>query len=103
MTVPELLYVETDVEHVALADDVVTALDAEQAPRLGLVPAARIDQVLVPDDLRPDEPALEVGVDDAGGLRGGGAPADLPGPGLVLAGGQERDEVERAVARRDHP
>ena len=32
-----------------------------------------VDEVVEGDDLGLDEAALEVGVDDAGGLRGGGA------------------------------
>ena len=31
------------------------------------------------------------------------APPHLPRPGLVVSGREERDQVERAVARRDHP
>ena len=41
-------------------------------------------------------------MDHPGRLRGGRAPAHLPGPRLVVAGREERDQVERAVARADH-
>ena len=43
------------------------------------------------------KPRLEVGVDDAGGLRRPGAALDGPGAALVLAGGEEGDEVEDLV------
>src|SRR5436190_901915 len=63
------------------------------AGRLG----AELDQILPPDDLSLDEAALEIGVDDAGRLRGPRAALDRPGPALVLAGGEEGDEVEERV------
>src|SRR6266568_7772152 len=76
---------ESNVQDVALSDDVIAALHPQLALRLGGVPAARTHQVVERDDLRPDEPSLEVGVDDPGRLRGGGPPTHLPGPGLVLS------------------
>src|SRR5439155_8718725 len=94
---------EPHVEHVALPDHVVAALHAEQALRLGPVPPTGRHQVLEPDDLGPDEPALEVGVDGSGCLRRGCPPADLPRSGLVLPGGEERDQLELSVARGDPP
>ena len=42
-----------------------------------------LDEVVVRDDLGLDEAALEVGVDDARGLRRGGALLDLPGVDLL--------------------
>ena len=46
------------------------------------------DEVVEGDDLGLDEAALEVGVDDTGGLGSGRALADRPGAGLLGAGGQ---------------
>src|SRR6266508_1191689 len=96
------LHVEADVEDVAFADDVGLALGAQQPLALGGVPAAGGDQLVVADHLGPDEATLQVGVDAAGSLRGGRAPADLPGPALVLAGGQERHQVEQPPGGADH-
>src|SRR3990170_9072408 len=93
---------EAHVEDVALADDVVLALDAQLAVVLRLFHRADGDELVVADDLGPDEAALEVRVDHAGGLGCLRAVADLPRAGLVLAGREERDEVERPVARADH-
>jgi len=44
--------------------------------------------------LRLDEPALEVGVNDGGGLRREGSVVDGPAADLLVAGGEEVDEVE---------
>src|SRR4029450_2498802 len=90
---PPPLYVEADVEHVALADDIGPGLGAGPALGAGGVPAAGGDQVVVGDHLGPDEALLEVGVDAAGRLGGGGAPADRPGPGPVAGGCARREEV----------
>src|SRR6266545_5417555 len=89
-------HVEADVEDVALADDVGAAFGAEEALGAGGVPAAGGDHVVVGDHLGADEAAFEVGVDAAGGFGGGGAAVDLPRPGLVLAGGEEGEQVEEA-------
>src|SRR6266508_1432164 len=96
------LHVEADVEDVAFADDVGLALGAQQPLALGGVPSAGGDQLVVADHLGPDEATLQVGVDAAGSLRGGRAPADLPGPALVLAGGQERHQIEQPPGGADH-
>src|SRR5262245_32329674 len=62
-------YVEAKVHDVAVAHHVVLALDVE----LAVVAAARFtpefDEIFPPDDLRLDEPLLEVGVNHACGLR----------------------------------
>ena len=80
-------------------DHVVLALDPHLARLLGGVHRARRHQLVVADHLGADEPAFEVGVDHAGRLGRLRAAADLPGAGLVLPGREERDQVERAVAR----
>src|SRR4029453_15099998 len=97
-----LLHVEADVEDVAFPDDVGAALDAEQAFGRGGAPPAGGDPVVVADHLGADEAALQVGVDAAGGFGGGGAPADLPGAGLVLPGGEEGEQVEEPPAGGEH-
>src|SRR5438874_11377316 len=62
---------------------------------------SRRDEVIVGDDLRLDEPALDVAVDDARGLRCPGPLANRPGPHLRIAGGQKGHEVQQAVGGVD--
>src|SRR5205809_6367912 len=90
---------EADVHDVALLDDVVLALHPDQALVLGRLHAAGGHQVVEGDDLSPDEPALQVGMDGTRSLWRLGPSPHLPRPGLVLAGREERDEVERPVRR----
>ena len=54
------LYVEAEVDDVAVLHDVVLALDADLAFLAGGGDAACGDEVIVVDDLRADEAALEV-------------------------------------------
>src|ERR1039458_5929961 len=91
-TMPRVrLDIESEVDDVAVADDVVPPLqplasllaDGEVRPAL--------DQLLGPDHLGTDEAAGEVGVDDAGGLHGGAATLQRPGAHLLLPGCEEGD------------
>src|SRR6266508_211633 len=93
---------EADVHDVALPDDVILALDPDEALVLGRLHAARTHQILEGDHFRPDEPTLQVGVDGPGGLGRFRPSRYLPSPRLVLSGREERDEVERPVRRVDH-
>ena len=67
-------------------------------PRARLGHRAGIDQVVVGDDLRLDEPALEVSVDHPGGLRRGGPALDRPGARLLRPGGEKRRQAQRREA-----
>ena len=62
--------IEQEVQHVAVLDDVVLAFGAHLAGFLGALFALVLDEVVEGDGLGADEAAFEVGVDDAGGLRG---------------------------------
>src|SRR5438552_18825286 len=95
-------HVEAEMRGVAVAHDVVLALDVQLGGGAAGGLGAELDEVLPPDDLGLDEAALEVGVDDAGGLRGPGAALDRPGAALVRAGGEEGDEVEDLVGGARH-
>ena len=68
------LHVEAEVDHVAVLDHILLALGAQQAFFLGGGHAAAAGHHLVEvDGLGPDEAALDVGVDLAGGLGSLGA------------------------------
>ena len=92
---------EPEVHHVAVLDDVLLAFLAHLAGFLGADLAAQADVVVVGDGLGADEALLEVGVDDAGGLRRLGALVDGPGARLLGADGEEGDEVATGVALAD--
>src|SRR5690349_23055433 len=87
--------VEAEFDDVAVAHDVVLALDAGLARGPGGGQRAGRDQVVVGDYLGLDKAALEVGVDDAGRLGRGRPDRDLPGPGFLRPRGQERLQAER--------
>ena len=97
----EFLHVEAEVDHVAVLDDVLLALAAQQALFLRRRDAAAADHVVEIDRFGADEAALDVGVDLARGLRSLGAVFDGPGAALVLAVGQEGDEAEQRVGALD--
>ena len=87
---------EADRDHVAVAHRVVAALDPQHAALARAGVAAGVEQLLPADDLGAHEAALDVGVDLAGGVPGRQPAAQMPGlRRLVLAGGEERDQVEQ--------
>src|SRR4051812_38773834 len=94
--VPLRLRRELDVDDVAVAHHVVTALEPQRAavPRAG--EAAGRQERVPPDDLRADEALLDVGVDRAGGVPRGQAVPEVPGLGDgALTGGEERVELQQ--------
>src|SRR5579864_8788568 len=94
--------VEPDLQHVAVLHLVVLALDAKLALLLGRLPRAEGEELVPADHLGADEPALQVGVDDAGALRCLGAGAERPRPALLVAGGEERPPAEHGVGGLRH-
>src|SRR5690349_23004463 len=87
-------HVEAELHDVAVRHDVVLALHADPTSLLGLEHGAGSDEVVEGDDLGLDEAALEVGVDDAGGLGGRGALLDRPGP-------RSEEHTSELQSRRD--
>ncbi len=65
--------VEPEQHHVAVLDDIFLAFVARLAGFLGGDFAAERDIIVIGDGLGADEAALEIGMDDAGGLRRLGA------------------------------
>src|ERR1700694_3214602 len=78
----------------AIFHHVVASVEAHFAPFPSRGVGSSRDEVVVGDDLRLDEPTLDVAVDHAGGLGGLRALANRPGPDLWIARGEEGDEVQ---------
>ena len=88
---------------VAIGHDIVLALNTQLAGGLGALLAAELDVVVVANDLGLNKAALKVGVDDAGGLRGGRALTYRPSLDLHLASRKERLQAEQLIGRlREH-
>src|SRR5271166_2029562 len=92
---------EAEVHHVAVGDDIVLAFEPELAGLARARFAAKGRVVVVSDGLGPDEAALEIAMDDAGGLRRLGALLDRPGARLLRPDGEEGDEVQERIASAD--
>src|SRR5262249_37075714 len=95
------LNVEADVQDIAVADDVRLALERLHPAACSLGVRARVDEVAPADHLAADEPARDVGVDRPGGVERGLPVAERPGARLLLARGEERDQVERVAEPAD--
>src|SRR5215475_8503740 len=88
---------ELDGEHIAVGDDVVAALNSQQAAIARTRVAPGVDEVGPADDLRPHEALLDVGMDLAGGLPRRASARQRPGRRLFpRVGREERDQVEQA-------
>ena len=86
---------ETERDHVAVLPHVVLALNAGLAFGTSLGNRASADEVLEADDLGLDKTLLEIGVDDAGGLRGLGPLRDRPCASFLRAGREGGLRAER--------
>src|ERR1051326_3844003 len=95
------LFVEPDLQAVAILHDVVPPLESRAAALAGDRFRAGLEQPRARDDLGADEPLREVGVDLPRGVHGVVALAQGPRPHLVGTDGEERDEAEQPVARAD--
>src|SRR5438045_2588594 len=93
--------VEAEVDHIAVAHDIVLALEAQLARLLGALLAAVRDEVVVRRDLGADEAALEVGMDDARSLRRGRPGADGPGAHFLGPGGEVGVQTQQTIRRPD--
>src|SRR5690348_2441908 len=95
------LDVEAEVHHVAVLHDVVLALEAHLARFLRLHLAAEPHVVVVRDDFGTNEALLEVGVDDARGLRRGRALAHGPRAHFLRARREVGLQAEQRERRAD--
>ena len=89
--------VELEVHDVAVLHHVLLAFLAELAGITAALLAAQRDVILERRRLGLDEAALEVGVDDAGGLRRLRADGDGPGLRLLLARREVRLQTQQMV------
>src|SRR3989338_5399956 len=76
---------EQDVHHVAVLDRVLLPLAAQTAVLLRLREAARLQQLIPADHLRPHEPPLDVRVDATRRLQRRRADGHRPGAALRIA------------------
>src|SRR5207248_1679572 len=92
---PSALDVEADVEDVAVLDDVRLPFQALLAGARSLGVAAGRDEIVPAHDLAADEAARDVGMNRLRRVDRGFPASERPGPRLLLAGREERDQVER--------
>src|SRR5450759_3457785 len=95
------LYVEPNVQDVAVGDDEVLAFDLQVAGVPHRLFRAARNEAVVGHHLGADEAALAGGVDLARRLFGLPAATDGPGPYFVRPDGEERYGVEQAVGGAD--
>src|SRR3954454_22571883 len=96
-------HVKPEMADVAVLEDVIAALEPHAPLLLRPLLAAEAHEVVVGDNLGADEAALEIGVDDACGLRPGGALVHGPGAGLLGTDGEEGEQPQQLVPFPDHP
>src|SRR3954464_16051900 len=87
--------VEARVEDVPVLDDVGLAFELLLAGPRGLRMATGRDEIVPAHDLAADEAARDVGVNRLRGIERRFAASQRPGPRLLVARGEERDQVER--------
>ena len=94
-----LAHIELELHNISVGHDVVAALLTELAFLLDLGHGAvGGHEIVVGDDVGLDEALFEVGVNHAGGLRGGPALVDLPSAHLLDACSQEGLQSEDVEA-----
>src|SRR5215470_17904101 len=93
--------IEPEVDHVAVLDHIVLALQAQLTLFAAGGQAAALHQIFEADYLCPDEPALDIRMDFAGGLLGMCTLRDGPGAAFVLARSQKTDQIKQTISRAD--
>src|SRR5258708_16248765 len=88
---------------VAVREDVFLALEPVFAGLAGGGDGAEAGEIVIGNDLGLDEALLEIGVDDAGGLRGLPAFLDRPGAHFLFAGREVGHQAEQAVGGLEQP
>src|SRR5881392_3196063 len=98
-----LLEVEADVEDVSVGDDVVLSLQPLLAAAGGLGATPRLDEVAPRNHFAADESARDVGVDRRRRIERRSPLRERPGPRLLIAAGEEREQSGRLEEVRQHP
>src|ERR1051325_1661632 len=93
--------VEADVQDIAVLDDVGLPLEALQAATGRLAVRPGRGEVVPADHLAADEAPREVRVDRPCRVERGLAAPQRPGPRLLIAGGEEGDQVELLLEAPD--
>src|ERR1041385_703519 len=96
----EPLHIKLKQQHVAVLDHVFLAFHAVEALFAGGGDRAAVHQVVVGDGFGLDEAALEIAVNDAGGLWRRVAGVDRPGADLLFAGGEVGAQAEQMIDRK---
>src|SRR5690606_19356740 len=94
--------VESEVHYIPVLDDVFLAFQAPLAGFLGAGFAVVLDEVIIGDHFGANEAFLEISMNHAGALGGGGADLDGPGADFLDPGGEVGLQVEQLVAGADH-
>src|ERR671930_227026 len=93
--------VETDVEDIAVGDDVRLPFEPLEPPPRGFRVGTGLDEVVPPDHLAPDEAARDVRVDGRRRVERSLPLAQRPRARLLLRCGEERDLVELLLQPAD--
>ena len=96
-----LLYVKSEENDIAVPDDVLLALDSYKAFISGRGVGARIEKLLIINDLSLDKTALEVRMNLARRLRCLTTDRNRPCPCLILACCQITHEAEQLIGSGD--
>jgi len=95
------LSVKLEQHHIAVLDDIFLAFIAGLAGFLGRDFAAKRDEIVIGDGLGADEAALEIGMDDAGRLRGLVALVDGPGTAFLGTDSEIGLQAQKIVSFAD--
>ena len=90
-------------DDIAVLHDVVLALKPQFAGLPGPLFTFARNEIIIGNDLGPDETTLEIGMDNGGGLRCGRTDSHRPGPDLFYPGGEVGLQMQQLVAGANHP
>ena len=96
---PLTAHIEPEMRDVPVLHHIIATLQSELPGLTRPVLTTQPHIILIAYDLRADEALLEVGVDDACGLRGEAPLAYRPGANLLGAGGKEGLETQEREGR----
>src|SRR5437867_11413219 len=98
-----LLNRKSEMDNVAVLDDVLFPFEAKLSCLLALGFASKGDEILIGNHLGADEAALDVTVDFSRSFPSVGSLRDRPCADFVFARGQKTDQIQKGVGRMDKP